>query len=67
MEALQKALMCSRLAATAGTEASDRSIPTDLVVSQTVNNTSLVDIVGAHFHFYHIARGDFDEVLPQLT
>jgi len=35
-------------------------------VPQAIGDSRLVEIVGAHFHFHHVARGDLDEVFSKF-
>ena len=56
----------THLTPTTWAKTSDRSISPNLIVPQSVYNARFIDIVRAHFHFYHVARGNFNEVFSQL-
>lgn len=49
------------------TVATLRCVALHVGITQAVNDACLVQIVGAHFHFYGVTRSDLNEVLTKLA
>ena len=50
-----------------GSKATDWGILGLRSIFQAENNTGFVKVVSIHLHFHHIADGNFDKILTQLT